>query len=172
MLELQNIYTERIAGAAIVLSPALIMVLGGLLLGTLLIRYVGVSRRLRAISHERSGLLQNANTTPWAGALDIERLEQLDSQMPQLLRRRHLIHDSLLLVICSILVVVLGSSALATATVLGADWLTSAVPVLSGISSCTLLTGLLMTCYELRIARSGRHRPMVTYRSVRDEERA
>jgi hypothetical protein len=82
----------------------------------------------RTLAHERLDLLRSANDEP--NPLVIERLAEIDLQLPEILGRHGLVHHSLLATYVSILILVatMCVSALSAATNL--DWLVTSILVL------------------------------------------
>ncbi len=83
-------------------APVVLITAAGILSGALLTMYGSVNDRLRAMDRERldiftgaAGSLLSAAEVPPAGR---ERLTQLDTQLPMLLRRHRLLHNAVLLI--------------------------------------------------------------------------
>src|SRR5208282_6326966 len=83
-------------------APVVLITTGAILSGALLTMYGSVNDRMRAMDRERldiltgtAGALLSAAEVPPAGR---ERLTQLDTQLPMLLRRHRLLHNAVLLI--------------------------------------------------------------------------
>jgi hypothetical protein len=129
---------------------------GAILSGGLLAMYGSVNDRMRAMNRERldiftgtAGMLLPATGVPASGR---ERLTQIDTQLPMLLRRHRLLHDAVLLVYAGVAVLVMSVIAIAVALTnrSGAAGTTALVLVLAG--TVTLLGGLLFAARSIMIS--------------------
>ena len=100
-------------------APVVLITTAAILSGGLLTIYGSVNDRMRAMDHERleiltgaEGMLLSAAEVPPSGR---ERLTQIDTQLPKLLRRHHLLHDAILLIYTGVAVLVLSVIAIAIA---------------------------------------------------------
>ena len=91
-----------------------------------------------------------ASATPTADRLLTERLDEIDTQLPDLLHRLGLIRSAIMSVYGAILLLVVDMLVIALAVVSTADWLTSAILVvfLAGIGA--LFLGVMLTVLEAR----------------------
>src|SRR5215471_11407624 len=92
-------------------APVVLITTAAILSGALLSMYGSVNDRMRAMDHERLQILTRADGTllsvaevPPSGR---ERLTQIDTQLPKLLRRHRLLHDAVLLIYAGVAVLVL-----------------------------------------------------------------
>src|SRR5689334_1681673 len=87
----------------LIIAPVVMISSCAILLTGLLGRYAAVNDRLRAMARERLEIWHSgARDAPF----QVERLCEIDTQMPDLLRRHRLIHHAVLSVFCAILVFV------------------------------------------------------------------
>ena len=105
--------TAQEIGQAIstILAPVVIVTSCAILIGGMLTLYGAANDRMRALSRERLDLLRTAggDLRSASGNVDVyaaERLDEIDRQLPQLLRRHKRIHDAILVEYCSILLLV------------------------------------------------------------------
>lgn len=118
--------------------------------------YGSVNDRMRAMNRERLGILTGgegellpAAEVPASGR---ERLTQIDTQLPMLLRRHRLLHNAVLLVYAGVAVLVLSVIAIAVAVMShsGAAGTTALVSVLAG--TVVLFGGLLFAARSIMIS--------------------
>jgi len=137
-------------------APVVLITTAAILSGALLTMYSSVNDRMRAMDGERldiltsaAGTLLSAAEVPPAGR---ERLTQIDTQLPLLLRRHHLLHNAVLLIYAGVAVLVLSVIAIGVAVTgsSGAAGTTALALVLAG--TVTLLGGLLFAARSIMIS--------------------
>jgi hypothetical protein len=137
-------------------APVVLITTAAILSGALLAMYGSVNDRMRAMNRERLEILTGTAGTllPVAGvpASGRERLTQIDTQLPMLLRRHRLIHNAVLLIYAGVAVLVLSVIAIAVAVTnrSGAVGIAALVLVLAG--TVTLLGGLLFAARSIMIS--------------------
>jgi Protein of unknown function (DUF2721) len=137
-------------------APGVLITTAAILSGALLGMYGSVNDRMRAMDRERletvtgvGGTLLSAADVPASGR---ERLTQIDTQLPILLRRHRLIHNAVLLIFAAVAVLVLSVIVIAVAVTnrSGAAGTVALVLVLAG--TVTLLGGLLLAARSIMIS--------------------
>jgi Protein of unknown function (DUF2721) len=137
-------------------APVVLITTAAILSGALLGMYGSVNDRMRAMDRERletltgvGGTLLSAADVPASGR---ERLTQIDTQLPILLRRHRLIHNAVLLIFAAVAVLVLSVIVIAVAVTnrSGAAGTVALVLVLAG--TVTLLGGLLLAARSIMIS--------------------
>ncbi len=137
-------------------APVVLITAAAILSGALLTTYGSVNDRMRAMDRERletltgaGGTLLSAADVPASGR---ERLTQIDTQLPLLLRRHRLIHNAVLLLFAAVAVLVLSVIVIAVAVTnrSGAAGTVALVLVLAG--TVTLLGGLLLAARSIMIS--------------------
>ena len=137
-------------------APVVLITTAAILSGALLAMYGSVNDRMRAMDRERletltgaGGTLLSAADVPASGR---ERLTQIDTQLPMLLRRHRLIHNAVLLIFGAVAVLVLSVIVIAVAVTnrSGAAGTVALVLVLAG--TVTLLGGLLLAARSIMIS--------------------
>ena len=137
-------------------APVVLITTAAILSGALLTMYGSVNDRMRTMDHERLEILTGA-----AGALlsasevapsGRERLTQIDTQLPLLLRRHRLLHNAVLLIYAGVAVLVLSVIAIGVAVTgsSGAAGTAALVLVLTG--TVMLLGGLLFAARSIIIS--------------------
>ena len=83
-------------------APVVLITTAAILSGALLTMYGSVNDRMRAMDHERLEILTGAGGTLLSAAevppSGRERLTQIDTQLPMLLRWHRLLHNAILLI--------------------------------------------------------------------------
>ena len=142
----------------LILAPVVMVSACGLVLNGVLARYAAVNDRLRALSRERLDLLRaQGGVIAGADALTVERLSEIDAQVPHLLRHHKRLHDAVLAVYCAILVFVASMFVIAVAAMGTAAWLASAALVTFLAGTGVLLLGVLLTALEVRTSHVAVH---------------
>ncbi|HUI60194.1 MAG TPA: DUF2721 domain-containing protein [Steroidobacteraceae bacterium] len=137
-------------------APVVLITAAAILSGALLTMYGSVNDRLRAMDGERLGILTGAAGTLLSAAevapAGRERLTQIDTQLPMLLRRHHLLHNAVLLIYAGVAVLVLSVIAIGVAVTgsSGAAGTAGLGLVLAG--TATLLGGLLLAARSIMIS--------------------
>ena len=137
-------------------APVVLITTAAILSGALLTMYGSVNDRMRAMNRERldiltgaAGTLLSASDVPPAGR---ERLTQIDTQLPMLLRRHRLLHNAVLVIYAGVAVLVLSVIAIGVAVTgrSGAAGTTALALVLAG--TVMLLGGLLFAARSIMIS--------------------
>jgi hypothetical protein len=137
-------------------APVVLITTAGILSAAMLTMYGSVNDRMRAMDHERLEILTRADGTLLSVAevapSGRERLSQIDTQLPRLLRRHRLLHNAVLLNYAGVGVLVLSVIAIAIAVTArsGAAGTASLVLVLAG--TVMLLGGLLFAAQSIIIS--------------------
>jgi hypothetical protein len=141
----------------VILAPVVMVTACSILVGGFQTHYAAINDRLRAMARERLDLLRGLRGEPARGAgeankLDLERLEEIDHQIPDLLRRHRQVHDAVLAVYCAILLFVASMFVIAYAAAVNADWAATAAMLvfLAGVGA--LLAGVVFVAVEVRIS--------------------
>jgi Protein of unknown function (DUF2721) len=137
-------------------APVVLITAAALLTGALLAMYGSINDRMRAMSHERldiltgaDGSLLSADQVPASGR---ERLAQIDTQLPLMLRRHRLLHDAVLLLFGGVAVLVLSVIAIGVAVTNGSGGVGTAALILVLVGTVTLLTGLLFAARSIMLS--------------------
>ena len=109
------------------MAPVVLITTAAILSGGPLTIYGSVNDRMRAMDHERLEILTGAEGT-LLSAVEVppsgrERLTQIDTQLPKLLRRHRLLHNAILLIYAGVAVLVL--SVITIAIAVTASWFCS-----------------------------------------------
>jgi hypothetical protein len=111
--------------------------------------YASVNDRMRAMVGERFALLGPDLRGP-AAARDSERLDEIDRQLPLLLRRHRLLRDAVLLTYTAIVGVVASMFLVAVAVTANAAWVATAALWVLLVSTIVLSGALIQTVRAVR----------------------
>src|SRR6266487_765554 len=101
----------------LILAPVVMFSACSVFVGGVLNHYTSVGDRIRALTRERLELLRGGRSV-----LSLERLDEIDTQLPELLNRHRLIHHALLAVYASIGILVLMMCIIALTATIPAKW--------------------------------------------------
>jgi hypothetical protein len=94
-------------------APVVLITTAAILSGALLAMYGSVNDRMRAMDHERLEILTGDDGTLLSAAGvppgSRERLTQIDTQLPKLLRRHRLLHNAVLIIYAGMALVLAGT---------------------------------------------------------------
>jgi hypothetical protein len=134
----------------LILAPVVMVTACALILNGVLARYAAVNDRLRLLSRERFDLVRAGRGQLADDEISRERLQEIDAQVPELVRHHRLLHDGVLAVYAAILVFVLDMFVIAIAAMSGAAWLATAALLTFLGGTGVLLIGVLLTALEVR----------------------
>lgn len=130
----------------LIIAPVVMITACALLVNGLIIRYGSVGDRLRNVNQE----LINREGDPDQNRVKVQRFQELEYLLPDLLKHHHLIHDALVLVYLSILTFMLDMLVIAIAVATNINWLSqmALIVFLSGIA--ILFGSMVLMVYETR----------------------
>lgn len=138
----------------LIIAPVVMVTACALLVGGILSRYATVNDRLRLLAHERLELLRamggEITIRASTGGFTVERLQEIDTQLPDLLRRHKLLHDAALTVYGAILVYMTCMFVIALAVVTGSAQIATGVLLLFLAGTGVLFMGVVLTAMEVR----------------------
>ncbi|GAC1328588.1 MAG: hypothetical protein NVSMB2_27860 [Chloroflexota bacterium] len=135
----------------LILAPVVMISACALTLNGVMSHFQAVSSRLRALTHERLELVHGKKDDDDSLARD--RLDQIDHEASELLRRHGLIHNSMMAIDSAMAVFVLCMLTIAIVSVSG--WSTLAVGVLAlfVLGTLLLLAGLVFSAIDIALSR-------------------
>jgi hypothetical protein len=141
----------------LILAPVVMFSACSIFVGGVLSHYTSISDRIRALSRERLELVRTLRTMQdgpdGVRALALERLEEIDRQLPDLLGRHQLVHHAALAVYAAIGIFILTMCVIALTAAVSADWVAVLVfgVFLAGVLA--MLLGVLLITLEIRTSR-------------------
>lgn len=141
---------QNVQGAiATIIAPVVMITACAILITGMLAQYAQINDRLRNFAKERLELLRTgdgglAREAELTGAYARERLSELDTQMPRLLRRYRMVHNAVLTMYCAVLIYVVTMFAIGAAYKLqSSGWATAALLLfLGGMATMLVAIGL------------------------------
>jgi Protein of unknown function (DUF2721) len=132
-----------------ILAPAVMVNACAVLLGGLLAHYAAINARLREMNRERLERVQHPGRDQ-PDAITLERLNELDTQLPELLIRHRLVRNALLFVYSAAAFCVISMLVIALAIVLESLMVSVLALVVFLLGTGLALTGLLIVSLEIR----------------------
>jgi Protein of unknown function (DUF2721) len=132
-----------------ILAPTVMVNACAVLLTGLLAHYGAINDRLRNLNRERLERLRNAASGIDA-ALTLERLNEIDTQLPELLQRHKLLRNALNFVYSGAVCCVLSMLLIALANTLESHWVSVAALLVFLLGTASVLIGLLVVSLEIR----------------------
>jgi hypothetical protein len=141
----------------LILAPVVMITSSAILVNGVLTLYSAVNARLRAMTHERLELLRSPEgdlreVDSIADTFARERLRELDTQLPLLLRRHSLIHKALLFIYCAILLFVASMFIIAVAAVTLSTVISTTALLLFLVGTAMLLISVGNVAIEIGIS--------------------
>jgi Protein of unknown function (DUF2721) len=136
-----------------ILTPVVMVTNCALVLNGVSGRYGAVNDRMRAMAGERLSLLRalhSADPAAQADELSEERLQEIDEQLPDLLRRHDLLHYAVLTLYLSMAILVASMFVIALAVEVSVSWLPNLVLAILLAAVTVLLASLTLTAVEVR----------------------
>jgi hypothetical protein len=136
------------------LAPVVLMTTAAILAGGIQTMYAGVNDRMRGMTAEKVSRLIGSG-----GELSLEkdlpggtreRLAQIDTQLPLLLRRHRRLHDALLLVYLAVLIVVVAMVLIGVSITLPNAGVGDAALAVVLVATADLLIGLMFAAASVR----------------------
>ena len=133
----------------LILAPEVMITACALMLGGILARYDALNTRLRTMARERLDLTRAKKTEP-SDALTIERFQEIDMQLPDILRRHKRLRDALLTIYCAVLIFIATMILIAIAAAADSPSLSSFALVVFLVGTAMLFASILLTALEVR----------------------
>ena len=138
----------------LILAPVVMFSACSIFVGGVLGHYTSLSDRIRALTRERLDVLRALRADSSATrALLIERLDEIDGQLPEMLHRHRLVHHALLAVYAAIGILVLTMCVIAVTANIVADWVGLLVFGVFLLGVLAMLVGVLLITLEIRTSR-------------------
>jgi hypothetical protein len=155
--ENSGVQLSSIAAISAMVAPVVVITAGGILSSGLLMTYGAVNDRMRAMTRERLEILTgpggNLLTPARLSGSEAERLAEIDRQLPMLLRRHGLLHNSVLLIYAALAVLVVGVIAIGLAVTTDSEAVGRAALALVLAGTVIILAGLIVAAQSLAISR-------------------
>lgn len=138
-----------------ILAPVVMVTSCAILANGILSRYASINDRMRSLTMERLDLLRGSDgsmsiSSVAGDRLKVERLHEIDEQLPRLLHRHRLAHNSALATYLAVLIFVVSMLAIALAVLPNSATLAAIALVLFLAGTVVLLVGVLLISVEVR----------------------
>jgi hypothetical protein len=140
----QRVSLDAVDAISAMVAPVVLLTTGGLISNGLLLVYSAVNDRMRMMTRERLEIRAGptGELLSEIPAVNQERLAEIDTQLPMMLRRHHLLRDAILLVYAAIGVLGASTIFIAVAVVLHSEDFGRAALGLVLAGTVVMLTGL------------------------------
>lgn len=140
-----------------ILAPVVMVTSCAILANGILSRYASINDRMRSLTKERLDLLRGSDgamsvSSVAGNPLKRERLGEIDEQLPRLLHRHRLVHNSTLATYLAILIFLVCMLAIALAVLPNSVTLAMVALVVFLAGTIVLLVGVLLISSEVRIS--------------------
>jgi hypothetical protein len=132
----------------LILGPVVMLSACSVFVGGVLNHYTSVGDRVRALTRERLESLRAGQS-----ALALERLDEIDAQLPELLHRHRLIHHALMAVYAAICMLILTMCAIAMTASIAAAWVGTLVYGIFVLRVLSMLVGVVLITVEIGTSR-------------------
>lgn len=133
----------------LIIAPVVLITACMIFQNGILVRYGSIGQRIRSLTHERFELLQPSRAED---ILNLERLREIDRQLPLLVRRHRLIQKSALLSYVAITIFITTMFVIALSVGLNAGIIGTFALVLFLVGTAVLLIGTSFAALEIRIS--------------------
>jgi Protein of unknown function (DUF2721) len=117
-------------------------------------RYGAITHRLREMVHERLLLLSGSNEL---SLVELEQLQQIDKQLPGLIRHHKGIHESVMIIYCAVILFIICMLAIAFDSFFKLFWLSQTSLILFLLGTIMLLIGVGQAALAFRNTHQGIH---------------
>lgn len=148
--------TEITGIIQLIIAPVVMVSACSIMVGGLLTRYAAINDRLRLMTRERLDIVFSEKSAV-TSALAMERLEEIDIQCPQLLKRHKIVHDSVLAVYCAIGVFLVDMFVIALGVANFTPLIAAAVLIVFLIGIAVTLFAVIMTALEVQTSHHAVH---------------
>jgi hypothetical protein len=138
---------------SLILAPVVMITCCGIFLNGLITRYNSMSDRIRAMHHERLELLQalanKISRAEYTSGFSTHRVQEIEIQLPKLLRRYKLIRNAVLTVDLAILISVSSMFIIALAAMTNSTLMAEMALLAFLAGTSTLFVGIVIATLEL-----------------------
>lgn len=132
----------------LIIAPVVMITACMLFQNGVLVRYTNIGQRIRSLTHEQFELLR----TSQGDGFDLERLEEIDRQLPLLTRRHRLIQKAVLSAYGAIAILILTMFAISLSVAFDTGIISILALMLFLTGTGILLISILLTSLEIRIS--------------------
>jgi hypothetical protein len=133
----------------LIIAPVVLITACAIIQGSTLGRFMYVGQRIRSFVHERLELLHSGKK---GDAFSLERLQEIDRQLPLLKQRHRLLQKSVLLIYNAIAIFLLSMFAIALSVASNLSVIATLALLCFLLGTCLLLTGVVFMGQEIRMS--------------------
>ncbi len=132
----------------LILAPVVMVTACSVMVSGLVNRFAAINDRLRALNHERIELLTKLSDNIFTA----ERIEEIDGQIPALLTRLKLAHNSVLAIYCAVVIFIIDMLVIALAALSNYAWAAFAALVVFLLGTAIIALGVMLTIREVQVS--------------------
>ena len=140
--------TEVAQTIQLIIAPGVLVTACVLVLNSILGRYASIGHLMRSLAHERLDLLRSKEEDIFL----IERLQEIDRQLPLLIQRHKLLQNTAFFVYTAISILIVSMLAIALSVAFNASGIATLALFLFLLGTATLLAGVCLTTQEIRLS--------------------
>ena len=133
----------------LIIAPVVLITACALIQSAILVRYAAIGQYMRSLALERLQLLRSNKTSD---LFYLERLQEIDRQIPLLTRRHRLLQKIVLIIYSSISIFLINMFAIALTVAISSDAAATLVLILFLLGTGVLLTGVFLTTLEIHMS--------------------
>lgn len=133
----------------LIIAPVVLITACGLIESGILGRYTSLGQRIRSLTHERLDLLSSGKEKEYFW---MERMQEIDRQIPLLIQRHQLLQNASLLIYSSISVFIFSMFAIAIAVTSNLSVIATLSLFLFMLGTMVLCLGVFFVTQEIRIS--------------------
>jgi Protein of unknown function (DUF2721) len=130
----------------LIIAPVVLITACAIIQGSILNRFITVGQRMRSLAHERLELLQADKLEE---AFYLERLQEIDQQIPFLKLRHQLVQKSALLTYSAIAIFLISMFAIALSVASRSHEIATLALICFLFGTCLLLVGVIFAAQEI-----------------------
>jgi hypothetical protein len=133
----------------LIIAPVVLVTACAIIQGGVLGRFMYVGQRIRSLGHERLELLHSGKMND---TFSLERLQEIDRQIPLLKQRHRLLQRSVLLIYNAISIFLLSMFAIALSVAVNSSLAATLALACFLLGTCLLFMGVMFTGQETRMS--------------------
>lgn len=133
----------------LIIAPVVLITACAIIQGSVLGRFMHVGQRMRSLANERLELL---HTGKMEDAFSLERLQEIDLQIPLLKQRHRLLQKAVLIIYSAISIFLISMFAIALSVASNLGEAATLALMLFLLGTCLLLNGVIFAGQEIRMS--------------------
>jgi hypothetical protein len=133
----------------LIIAPVVLITACALIQNAILIRYASIGQYMRSLALERLQLLRTSKVTD---LFYLERLQEIDRQIPLLTRRHRLLQTVIIVIYSSVSIFLMNMFAIALTVAIGSDTSATFALLLFLVGTGVLLVGVFLATLEIHMS--------------------